>query len=103
MGRVESAWGRHRSDAISSLRTLELEHVCAEVGEQGGRGRQDQAHGVVGDVLMIDARRMADLQPTPARPVQIDAIIAGGETGDQTQVRQALGEGLVEVEIEGYG
>ena len=56
---------------------------------------------MVGDVLVIGPRRVADLQAARARPGHIHSVVTGGETGDQSQVRQAFGKGLVDRKLAG--
>src|SRR5690606_16777801 len=50
---------------------------------------------------MVYAGRMGDGQAARAAPRDVDAVISSGEAGDQRQVRQALDQILVELELAG--
>ncbi len=46
---------------------------------------EDQADGVIGDILVIGVPRMADLEAARCRPGYVDPVIAHGEAGDQAE------------------
>src|SRR5690606_30050672 len=50
---------------------------------------------------MVYAGRMGDGQAARAAPRDVDAVVSSGEAGDQRQVRQALDQILVELELAG--
>jgi hypothetical protein len=56
---------------------------------------------VVRDVFMIDARRMGDGQAAFTTPVDVDPVIARGETGDQIEGREAFDQPLVQRRLAG--
>uniref|UniRef100_A0A0N4ZXP3 LigA n=1 Tax=Parastrongyloides trichosuri TaxID=131310 RepID=A0A0N4ZXP3_PARTI len=68
------------------------------LGDLTPRG-QDQADGVVGHVFVVHAGRMGDGQAARAAPFDVDAVVSGGEAGDQRQIGQALDQRLVQFEL----
>ncbi|MNJ53095.1 hypothetical protein D3C77_484700 [compost metagenome] len=89
-----------RGDAAAGQAPFARPHRAVALGDPAPSG-QDQADRMVGHVLMVHAGRMGHRQAPRATPFDVDAVIAGGEAGDQRQVRQALDQILVQLELAG--
>ena len=87
------------ADGGGDVAGFDLPFAAADLtvtGDDLAAGGQDQAQGVIGDVFVIDARRMADRQAARTAPFDVDAVIARGETGDEAEVRKLFDQRLVQ-------
>ena len=56
---------------------------------------------MVGDILVIDAGRVGDRQAAFTAPVDVDPVVARGETGDQVEGGELFDQRLVQRRLAG--